>query len=96
MGYHGPWSVVFPELSERATIEAHRSRFRDDAGEPATARAGAILDESFEVSWLLGSQFHLGVVPGIAGFAAVVGGKENAVRERGISMVDSSWTLQAE
>ncbi len=38
MGYRGPWSVVFPELSERATIETHRGRFRDEAEEPAMAR----------------------------------------------------------
>jgi lactate racemase len=97
MGYQGPWSVVFPELSERASMEAHRGRFRDDAGAAAAAaRAGANLDESFEVSWLLGSQFHFGVVPGSAGSVAVVCGKENAVRERGIAMVDSCWKLEAE
>jgi lactate racemase len=96
MGYQGPWSVVFPDLSERATIEAHRGRFRDDAGESMMARTAAILDESFEVSWLLGSQFHVGVVPGAARFAAIIGGKENAVRERGIAMVDSCWKLEAE
>ena len=26
MGHRGPWSVVFPDLSERETIEAYRSR----------------------------------------------------------------------
>ena len=96
MGYQGPWSVIFPELSERAAIEAHRGRYRDDTVELATARTGATLDESFEVSWLLGSQFHVGVVPGSAGVVGVVAGKENAVRERGIALVDSCWTLEAE
>jgi len=96
MGYQGPWSVIFPELSERAAIEAHRGRFRDDSEEIEIARTGATLDEAFEVSWLLGSQFHVGVVPGSAGFAGVVCGKENAVRELGITMVDSCWTFEAE
>ena len=96
MGYRGPWSVIFPELSERAAIDAHRGRFRALALESAMARAGASLDESFEVSWLLGCQFHMGVVPGSSGLVTVVAGKENAVREQGIASVDSSWTLEAE
>jgi lactate racemase len=96
MGYRGPWSVVFPDLSERASIDAHRGRFRDEAGGQASAATNANLDESFEVSWLLGSQFHVGVVPGSAGLLAVITGKENAVRERGIAAVDSSWRLEAE
>jgi lactate racemase len=95
MGYRGPWSVIFPELSERAAIDAHRGQFRDLTLELDVARARASLDESFEVSWLLGCQFHLGVVPGSSGFVTVVAGKENAVRDRGISSVDSSWTLDA-
>jgi lactate racemase len=96
MGYRGPWSVVFPELSERAAIDSHRGRLRDLGLERAVARARASLDESFEVSWLLGCQFHMGVVPGSSGLVTVVAGKENAVRERGIASVDSSWTLEAD
>jgi nickel-dependent lactate racemase len=95
MGYRGPWSVIFPELSERAAIDAHRGQFRDLAFELEVARARASLDESFEVSWLLGCQFHVGVVPGSSGLVSVVAGKENAVREQGIASVDSSWTLDA-
>lgn len=91
MGYRGPWSVIFPELSEQAAIETHRGRFGDEAGEMAMARTSASLDQSFEVSWLLGSQFYVGVVPGSAGISAVVCGKETAVRERGIATVDSCW-----
>jgi lactate racemase len=96
MGYRGPWSVIFPDLSERATIDAHRGRVRDLAVEPVAARASASLDESFEVSWLLGCQFHVGVVPGSSGLVTVVAGQVNAVRERGIASVDSSWTLEAD
>jgi lactate racemase len=96
MGYRGPWTVLFPELSERATIDSYRGRFRDDADKAALVQARASLDESFEVSWLLGSQFHLGVVPGSSGLLAVVAGRENAVRERGIASVDSAWQLDAD
>ena len=96
MGYRGPWSVIFPELSERAAIYAHRGQYLDLAHEPKLARARASLDESFEVSWLLGCQFHLGIVPGSSGLVTVVAGKESAVREQGIAAVDSSWTLEAD
>ena len=96
MGYRGPWSVIFPELSERATIDAHRARFRNGAGEPATTQAGAILDESFEVSWLLGSQFHVGVLPGSSGLLTAIAGRENVVRERGTAHVDAAWGLHAD
>ena len=73
-----------------------RGLFRDETGEQATARAGSGLDESFEVSWLLGSQFFVGVVPGSGGLFGVVCGKETAVRERGIAMVDSCWEFTAD
>jgi hypothetical protein len=95
LGFRGPWSVLFPELSERAAIETHRGRFREEIAGPRSARAGASLDESFEVSWLLGSQFHIGVVPGSTGLAAVVAGRENAVRERGTSSLEACWNFTA-
>jgi hypothetical protein len=97
LGHRGPWSVIFPDLSERETIEGHRGRLpKEPEGRHVGPRARANLDESFEVSWLLGSQFHLGVVPGFAGPAAFVAGKENAVRERGIAALDRYWKLEAD
>jgi lactate racemase len=96
LGHRGPWSVLFPELSERETIDAYRGRLPTEAEGHIGARARANLDESFEVSWLLGSQFHLGVVPGFAGPAAFVAGRENAVRERGIAALDRYWKLESD
>ena len=96
LGHRGPWSVIFPELSERETIDAYRGRLPNDPDGHTGARTRANLDESFEVSWLLGSQFHIGVVPGYAGPAAIVAGRENAVRERGIAALDRYWKLEAE
>ena len=95
MGYRGPWSVLFPELSDRETIETNRLALRGYDSDPPPARARASLDESFEVSWLLGTQFQVGVVPGDCGLAAVVAGRENAVRERGIAALDRRWKLDA-
>jgi hypothetical protein len=95
LGYRGPWSVLFPDLSDRETIEALRLQLRGQTTEPAPERARASLDESFEVSWLLGSQFQVGVVPGARGLVAVVAGRENSVREHGISSLDRHWKLDA-
>jgi lactate racemase len=96
LGHRGPWSVLFPDLSERETIDAYRGRLPNEAEGQIGARARAHLDESLEVSWLLGSQFHVGVVPGFAGPAAFVAGRENAVRERGIAALDRYWKLEAD
>jgi nickel-dependent lactate racemase len=71
MGYRGPWSVVFPELSEMAAIDTHRGRFHDEADDLTGARSKANLDESFEAGWLLGSQFQVGIVPGTSGWAEI-------------------------
>jgi lactate racemase len=96
LGHRGPWSVIVPDLSERETIEAYRGRVPNEAEGHPGAHARANLDESFEVSWLLGSQFHLGVVPGFAGPAEFVAGRENAVRERGIAALDRYWKFEAD
>jgi hypothetical protein len=93
MGYCGPWSVLFPGLSDHDTMRAHRGRFRDEAGAPPPARSS--LDEAAEVSWLLGSQFHVGIVPGSHGLVEVVAGCENAVREHGIASLDRHWSFRA-
>ena len=67
LGYRGPWSALFPGLSDQDTLAAYRHRLAIDP--PDRIRPEARLDEPFEVSWLLGSQFHLGVVPGGLGLA---------------------------
>jgi nickel-dependent lactate racemase len=95
LGYRGPWSVIFPGLSDNEAIQEHRSRFRDaDDGAPAT-QTKASLDESFEVSWLLGTQFHIGVVAGMRGFTEIVAGRELDVRSSGIDAWENHWTFDA-
>ena len=72
LGYRGPWSVVFPELSDEQTAAAYRHRLTVDPPDLVTPRPR--LDEPFEVSWLLGTQFHVGLVPGTSGHAEIVAG----------------------
>ena len=90
LGYGGPWGAVFPGLSDAAT----RAAFRSAA--PGRARRPPLLDESAEVSWLLGSQFQVGVVPGVKGVAGVVAGLGTAVLDRGAKAVDDAWGFRAE
>ena len=93
LGYRGPWSVVFPELSDQPTAAAYRRRLAVDPPDLVTPKPR--LDEPCEVSWLLGTQFHLGVVPGATGHAEVVAGLADAVRDQGIQAVDRLWSFQA-
>ncbi len=95
LGYQGPWSVVFPGLSDRATLRA----FRDGRSDPARGGARGTdpsgLDESLEVSWLLGTQFHIGLLPGADGLLEVVAGRDTTVRDRGIESLERHWTFRA-
>lgn len=87
VGSHGPWSVLFPGLSDAETRESHRQS--RDAGAKAD-------DEAFEVGWLLGSQFQVGVVPGSDGPAAFVAGLGEEVRDVGLAAVESAWSFRPE
>ncbi len=97
LGFRGPWSVLFPGLSNRETLR----NFRDHAlpqpgiGMLTGPGARARLDESIEVSWLLGTQFYLGIIPSARGVLDVVAGRDAAVREQGIAVVEREWKLEA-
>jgi lactate racemase len=95
LGFRGPWSVLFPGLSDRQAILALRDRTRAEPGGGEGRSSRGRLDQSFEVSWLLGTQFYLGIVPAATGLFEVVAGRDTAVRERGIESVERIWTLHA-
>jgi len=95
VGYRGPWSLLFPGMSDRETIKAYRSQsIRETANRPRS-RAMSKLDESFEVSWLLGSQLHVGLVPATAGIVEAVAGRETTVRDSGLESLDRHWRFRA-
>lgn len=91
-GYHGPWNAIFPGLSDQETCASYRLGMTDDKPDRPTPRID--LDESFEVSWLLGTQFHLGLVPGRSGYAEVLGGMAESVRDRAMGTVDRLWSFR--
>jgi nickel-dependent lactate racemase len=94
LGYRGPWSTVYPGLSDLDTLRAFRGWVGD--AQPDRHQPSKALSEAIEVSWLLGSQFHLGIVPGVSGPTEIVAGLDSAVREQGTEAVDRSWKFQVE
>jgi hypothetical protein len=93
LGYCGPWSLLFPRLSDRETARSLHAGAR--LGWPDPEQPRHALTESAEVSWLLGSQFHLGVVAGTRAPAEFVAGLESVVRSEGARALDRTWTFEA-
>jgi hypothetical protein len=92
-GHRGPWSLLFPGLSDRQTMQS----LRDRAGGHSAGgqrRREARLEESSEVGWLLGAQFAVGIVPGATGLLEVIAGCDAAVRETGIASIERHWTVE--
>ncbi len=94
LGYCGPWSVLFPDLTSSATLEEHRSRLRGDDDPRRESSARSNREESLEVSWLLGTQLHVGVLAGARGIVEVAAGRESAVYEQGMAWLDEHWTFR--
>jgi hypothetical protein len=94
LGYRGPWSTIFPGMSDEPTQASFRQQLAEDPAERVSPRPH--LDESFEVSWLLGSQFQLGLVPGRSGIADVAAGLSDSLRTRGIELIDGAWNFRPE
>jgi hypothetical protein len=94
LGYRGPWSLLFPGLSDRATGRSFQEMLADEW--PDRTHPSLAFGESAEVSWLLGSQFHVGIVSGTHTPAAAVAGLESLVRSEGAQCLDRAWTFEAE
>jgi hypothetical protein len=96
MGHRGPWSLLFPELSDQETRLAFRSSYANvHAADRTRARGVPNRDESLEVSWLLGAQFHIAVVTAPSGIVEVTAGRESTVCEQGLAVLDRHWQFRA-
>jgi Lactate racemase N-terminal domain len=93
-GYAGPWSVIFPGLSDTETLRSLRSHASDAPPDRTIPRATLV--ESANVSWLLGSQFQLGILEGVGGIAQVFAGLDSAVRDAAALAVDQAWAYRSE
>jgi hypothetical protein len=92
LGYCGPWSATFPILSDQETLASYRHALTEDAPGRLTPRLH--LDETFEVNWLLGTQFHLGLLPGRSGLVRACGGLAETLRNSAIEAIDRSWSFR--
>jgi len=93
LGYRGPWSALFPGASDAETLRSFRAAASDEVPDPVHPRPTLV--ESTEVAWLLGNQFQVGIVAGVAGISGVVAGLEKEVRDRGMHEVDQAWSFRA-
>jgi hypothetical protein len=92
LGYRGPWSAIYPALSDREALARYRGLAVEAA--PDRDKPSVSLRESSEVSWLLGCQFQVGVLAGVDGVSRVVAGLESAVRLEGAKAIDDAWTFR--
>ena len=93
-GYKGPWSVIYPDLSDTEARSGARLGLSEEdphANEPTPAH-----EESTEVGWLLGCQFQVGVVAGISGMVEVIAGLGASVFEQGAKAIDAMWSIRAD
>ncbi len=91
-GFRGPWSTIYPGLTEKAALLGLQARPDDLPPDPDLPNAAMV--ESGEVTWLLGSQFHVGVMPGTSGLARIVTGQEKDVCRVGSRVVADHWTFR--
>ena len=94
LGYHGPWSMLFPGLTDATSIQDHKGRLRADDDTRHASSAQANREEALEVSWLLGTLFHVGVVAGESGICELAAGRDRSVCEQGIAWLDQHWTFR--
>ncbi len=94
LGYSGPWSALYPGLSDRET----QARFRGLASDAPIVgdEVRPALAESSEVGWLVGCLLQVGVLPGggVGATGEVVAGLESLVREQGIAAVNRDGTFE--
>jgi lactate racemase len=90
LGAQGPWSTIFPGLSDAEALRELR------AGADKRAVREGVFQESLEVNWLLGSQFQLGLIAGVTGLIGAVAGLGEKLATEGLRAVDHDWTFKIE
>ena len=91
LGHSGPWSALYPGLSDRETLTRFQGLTAVDPGASGDDSSPG-LAESSEVGWLIGCQLQVGVLPGAGGL--VLAGLESVVREQGVAAVDRALTFE--
>lgn len=93
LGYAGPWSAIYPAMSDTATRRELAATAPSARPDPSHVRPA--LAEATEVGWLLGSQLQVGVAVVRDGAGAIEAGRDDSVRREGARLVDRDWTVSA-
>jgi nickel-dependent lactate racemase len=89
LGYYGIGSSIFPTFSDAAQVDHYRSPKAVEAREREKLRK-----QVDEVSWLLGIQFTIQVVPGAGSeILHVLAGDVQAVFRQGSRLCDEAWSF---
>jgi hypothetical protein len=64
--------------------------------EPGSTTDDPAGEELKEVSWLLGAEFQIGVLPARSGISAVIAGSRSAVFASALQALESSWRLEVD
>lgn len=93
LGYRGGASVVYPNLSNVEAIRSARGQGHDELMPQDVRPLRQTIDE---VSWLLGTQFVIGVVPGSStGVAQIFAGQIEAVTRKALSHLNEFSIVRA-
>ncbi|HEV3137266.1 MAG TPA: lactate racemase domain-containing protein [Pirellulales bacterium] len=88
LGYYGINSCLFPTFSDEANLKRYRL---GKSCEPA--RRNRLRNEADQVSWLLGVQFTIQIVPGAGTrILHVLSGSPEAVFRRGSELCSEAWS----
>ena len=91
LGYRGVGSVLFPGLSSRKDIERSRGQAHQELAPDDDRPLRQTIDE---ITWLLGIQATVQVIPsGQGGVAHVLAGSLDAVFRKGKELLQSQWSL---
>lgn len=91
-GYRGGGSVLYPGLSNVEAIARVHGQGHQELGPDDERPLRQVIDE---VSWLLGVQFSLQVIPGEgSGASAVLAGLDTAVMQQGKTLLNSSFLIR--
>jgi hypothetical protein len=87
----GPWSVVFPGMSDRPR---HPTAPRSASEDARRARRTA-LGECRRINWLLGSRFQVGTIAGTESVSEVLAGDAEQVLKKGARRLAEHWVRHA-
>ena len=94
VGRHGPWSLLFPGLSDQATIESYRRAWREDPQDQEFLLPTSMRPLRPAGCW--GASCTLAWCRAFEGRSEFVAGLMESVRDQGAEAVDRLWSFRPE